>query len=89
MAEIVVFGDSQFCLQFLFPLRRANRDFFMNSISWLIGDERLISIRPQDPEDQTLYLTQRQARRMGLVVQFALPLPGSADRFVCLGAEKE
>ena len=73
MAEIVVFGDSQFASNSYFRYG-GNRDFFMNSISWLIGDERLISIRPQDPEDQTLYLTQRQARRMGLVVQFALPL---------------
>jgi len=46
----------------------------MNTVNWLIGDERLINIRPKDPEDQTIYINKRQASRMGMVVQVVIPL---------------
>ncbi|MEA1997531.1 MAG: hypothetical protein U9N45_07815, partial [Gemmatimonadota bacterium] len=72
-ATLVVFGDSQFAMN-SYLRYGGNRDLFMNAVNWLIGDERLITIRPKDPEDQTIYLTQRQSKRMALMAQFLLPL---------------
>jgi ABC-type uncharacterized transport system involved in gliding motility auxiliary subunit len=71
-AEMVVFGDSQFASNGYFRYG-GNWDLFMNSVNWLVGDERLISIKPRDPEDQTIYVNQRQTKRMALIVQFILP----------------
>lgn len=71
-AELVVFGDSHFASNEYFRYG-GNWDLFMNSINWLVGDERLISIRAKDPEEQTIYINQRQAKRMALTVQYALP----------------
>ena len=71
-AQLVVFGDSQFASN-AYLRYGGNWDLFMNAVNWLIGDERLVTIRPKDPEDQTIYMTQRQAKRMALTVQFILP----------------
>ncbi|MCE5271283.1 GldG family protein [bacterium] len=72
-AEMVVFGDSEFASN-EYLRYGGNWDLFMNSINWLVGDERLISIAAKDPEDQTIYINQRQAKRMALAVQYGLPL---------------
>ena len=71
-AQLVVFGDSQFASN-AYLRYGGNWDFFMNTVNWLIGDERLITIRPKDPEDQTIYITQRQSKRMALVVKIVVP----------------
>ena len=71
-AELVVFGDSQFASN-SYLRYGGNWDLFMNAVNWLIGDERLITIRPKDPEDQTIYINQRQSNRMALMLQYALP----------------
>ncbi|MBN2290433.1 MAG: GldG family protein [Candidatus Glassbacteria bacterium] len=70
-AELVVFGDSRFASNDYFRYG-GNRDLFLNAVNWLIGDERLITIRPKDPEDQTVYITRRQSKRMALVLQYLL-----------------
>ncbi|MEA2062653.1 MAG: hypothetical protein U9P14_03040, partial [Gemmatimonadota bacterium] len=72
-AMLVVFGDSQFASNSYFRYG-SNRDLFLNGVNWLIGDERLISIRPRDPEDQSIYLNQRQSKRIALIVQYLMPL---------------
>jgi len=72
MAELVVFGDSRFAANSYFRYG-GNRDLFLNAVNWLIGDERLISIRAKDPEDQTIYVNRRQTKRMALIVQYLLP----------------
>jgi gliding motility-associatede transport system auxiliary component len=71
-AQLVVFGDSRFASNDYFRYG-GNRDLFLNAVSWLIGDERLITIRPKDPEDQTIYINQRQTKYMALVVKYLIP----------------
>ncbi|MBI1898695.1 MAG: GldG family protein [Acidobacteria bacterium] len=51
-----------------------NRDLFLNMLNWLSADEELISIRPKDPEDRRLSLTQRQMRLLMYTSLIALPL---------------
>ncbi|HUU27861.1 MAG TPA: hypothetical protein VM123_08615, partial [archaeon] len=72
-AQLVVFGDSQFA-ENSYLHYGGNFDLFMNAVNWLIGDERLITIRPKDPEDQTIYINQRQSKNMALTVQLILPV---------------
>ena len=72
-AQLVVFGDSQFASN-SYLRYGGNWDLFMNTVNWLIGDERLINIRPKDPEDQTIYINKRQTSRMKMIVQVMMPL---------------
>lgn len=44
-ARLVVFGDSDFAANEFLDVYR-NRDLFVNSVNWLIGDVEAISIRP-------------------------------------------
>ncbi len=72
-AQLVVFGDTHFASN-SYLRYGGNWDLFMNTVNWLIGDERLINIRPKDPEDQTIYINQLQAGRMKLIAQYLIPL---------------
>jgi ABC-type uncharacterized transport system involved in gliding motility auxiliary subunit len=52
----------------------ANRDLFLNSINWLSADEDLISIRPKNPEDRRIALTNNQSRLLFFSSVIFLPL---------------
>jgi ABC-type uncharacterized transport system involved in gliding motility auxiliary subunit len=51
-----------------------NRDLALNAMNWLSSDEDLISIRPKEPEDRRMTLTNAQMRWVRLTSQFFLPL---------------
>lgn len=63
-ARLVVYGDSDFASNALLPLL-GNKDLFLNTIEWLVGEEKLITERPKDRETQSqlsdIYLTARQS----------------------------
>jgi len=64
-ARLVVYGDSDFAGNALLPLL-GNKDLFLNTVEWLVGEEKLITERPKDRETQpklsSVYLTARQSR---------------------------
>src|SRR5207247_2799693 len=45
-ARLVVFGDSEFANNNLFPVQ-GNGNLFLNTVSWLAEEEDLIAIRPR------------------------------------------
>jgi ABC-type uncharacterized transport system involved in gliding motility auxiliary subunit len=60
-ARIVTFGTSNLASnQFLNV--QGNRDFFLNTVSWLAEEEDLIAIRPRDPKQTPVFLTAAQGR---------------------------
>ena len=71
--RIVVFGDSDFASNSYFNVQ-GNGDFFMNALSWLAEEEDLISVRPRDPEDRRVNLTQKQSRVILYVGVIFLPV---------------
>jgi ABC-type uncharacterized transport system involved in gliding motility auxiliary subunit len=71
-ARVAVFGDSDFASNSLLP-SGGNEDLFLNTVSWLAQDPDLISIRPRDPEDQRLFLTQQQQGNAWLFSIVLLP----------------
>jgi ABC-type uncharacterized transport system involved in gliding motility auxiliary subunit len=77
--RVAAFGDADFASNaFLsFP---GNRDFFLNVVAWLAEDADLISIRPREPDDQRLFLTQTQQQTVALVALLLIP-----GLFVALG----
>ena len=61
-ARIVVVGTADFASnQFLGLAQVANRDFFLNVVSWLAEQEDMISIRPKDTRQNPIILTSAQA----------------------------
>ena len=72
-ARLVVFGDSDFASNRYFNAQ-GNGDLFMNSVNWLLQDEDLISVRPNQPEDRRVQVTQSQVRTVLILVVILLPV---------------
>ncbi len=67
-AILVVAGDVDFASNSLFGFR-GNGDLFLNSVSWLAGQQELISIRPKAVANKRILLTDsRKALSFALLV---------------------
>ena len=64
--RLVVYGDSDFASN-LYYQQAANGNLFMNTVTWLAQDENFISIRPKDPQDRRLTMTEAQGRMFSYV----------------------
>lgn len=73
-ARIVVTGSSMFASNKIFQALQANRELFMNTISWLAEDENLIAIRPKSSKAQPLILTSNEPLVILLVPVVLIPL---------------
>jgi len=71
--RFVVVGNSRWAAN-NFIRFNCNRNLLLNMLNWLSSDEDLISIRPKEPEDRRINLTQAQFRMLLAVSQFMLPL---------------
>jgi ABC-type uncharacterized transport system involved in gliding motility auxiliary subunit len=71
-SRLIVFGDSDFASNGFFPTQ-GNGNLFLNSVTWLAQDESFISIRPKNPEDRRLTMTDAQGRMVGYVAVLLLP----------------
>ncbi len=70
--RIVVFGDADFASnEFIDALR--NRDLFLNSVNWLLGDIEAISIRPRVARASSLRLSNEEFLRLRSLSLFVLP----------------
>jgi len=61
--RVAVFGDADFATNGLLGFQ-GNQDFYLNTVAWLAEDADLISIRPREPEDQRLFVTQQQQQNV-------------------------
>ncbi len=59
-SRLVVYGDSDFASN-RWVNQLGNGNLFLNTVNWLAQQEDLIAIRPRDPEDRRIELTQGQA----------------------------
>jgi ABC-type uncharacterized transport system involved in gliding motility auxiliary subunit len=72
-ARLVVIGDSDFAANQFVGVQR-NGDLFMNSINWLSQDEDLISIRPKNPADRRVSMTEADQNQMFWITLVLMPL---------------
>ncbi|HEX6737926.1 MAG TPA: Gldg family protein [Vicinamibacteria bacterium] len=70
--RVVAMGDSDFASNGLLGFI-GNRDFALNTVAWLAEDPDLIAIRPKEPDDQKLFLTQGQQQFVFLLAMVLLP----------------
>jgi len=73
-ARLAVYGDSDFASNGFFD-SQGNGNLFLNTVTWLAQDENFISIRPKNPEDRRLTMTEAEGR--GVSYFFILLLPVS------------
>jgi ABC-type uncharacterized transport system involved in gliding motility auxiliary subunit len=71
-SRLIVFGDSDFASNSYFG-QQGNGNLFVNSVTWLAQDENFISIRPKNPEDRRLTMTEAQGRLVSYVAVLLLP----------------
>jgi ABC-type uncharacterized transport system involved in gliding motility auxiliary subunit len=71
-ARLVVVGDADYATNGLLGQFR-NRDFFVNSVNWLLGDVEAISIRPGDARASRLQLTPQIFAQLRYLSLFVLP----------------
>lgn len=71
-ARLVVVGDADFATNGLLRQFR-NRDFFVNSVNWLLGDVEAISVRPGQPRASRLQLSSEQFLEIRYLALFVMP----------------
>jgi ABC-type uncharacterized transport system involved in gliding motility auxiliary subunit len=77
--RVAAIGDADFASNQLLAFQ-GNQDFLLNVVAWLAQDKDLISIRPKEPDDQRMYLTQQQQQNVSWLALIVLP-----GLFVVLG----
>ena len=71
--RLVVFGSSNFAAN-VYSRFGANLDLFANSISWVLEDENLISIRAKEDGPSKIELSQKQGSLIFIITVIILPL---------------
>ena len=71
-ARLVVYGTSNLAANQFLNIQ-GNRDFFLNTVSWLAEEEDQISIRPKDARQTPVFLTSQQAQAAFLLPVVVLP----------------
>jgi len=72
-ARLAVFGDSDFVSN-AFIRRQGNRDFFLRSLAWLMGEQDATIVSVDDRENRRVELTEAMRAWMYIVNLGALPL---------------
>ena len=71
-ARVVVIGDADFASNQLIA-EFLNRDLFVNSVNWLLGDIEAISIRPGQARASRIQLSSEQFMQIRYLSLFVLP----------------
>lgn len=70
--RLVVFGDSDFATNQWFDQFR-NRDLFLNSVNWLLGEPEAIAIRPRKAGASQLAVSEPTLRNIRTAALFVVP----------------
>ena len=71
--RVVAVGDVDFASNAFLGFQ-GNQDFFLNMVAWLAEDADMISIRPKEPENQSLFLSRQVTQNVAWVALVILPL---------------
>ena len=71
-ARLAVFGDSDFASNQMLGSYQ-NRDLFVNTVNWLLGDVEAISVRPNRSRASQIQMSASQKRTVQLLALFAIP----------------
>jgi hypothetical protein len=71
--RVVAIGDSDFVSNAYLGVQ-GNRDLFMNTVNWLAQQESQIAIRPRDPADRRITLTESTSAGLFWLTIVVVPL---------------
>jgi len=71
-ARVVVYGTANVATNQFLNLQ-GNRDFFLNTVSWLAEEEDQITVRPKDTKQTPIFLSAQQGRVVALLPLVVLP----------------
>jgi ABC-type uncharacterized transport system involved in gliding motility auxiliary subunit len=71
-SRIVVYGSSSLAANQFLNLQ-GNRDFFLNTVSWLAEEEDQISVRPKDVRQTPVFLSGQQEQAVRTITLFLVP----------------
>ena len=71
-ARLAVYGDADFVTNELLGAYR-NRDLFVNTVNWLLGDVESISVRPNTSRASDFQLSTEQFQNIRLFALFVIP----------------
>ncbi len=71
--RVAAIGDSDFASNAYLGVQ-GNRDLFMNTVNWLAQQESQIAIRPRDPADRRITLTENTSKGLFWLSIVAVPL---------------
>jgi ABC-type uncharacterized transport system involved in gliding motility auxiliary subunit len=71
--RVVAVGDADFASNSFLGFQ-GNQDLFLNMVAWLAEDADLISIRPKEPENQSLFLSRQRQLLVSVMALLVLPL---------------
>ena len=71
-ARLAVFGDTDFASNQIIGSYQ-NRDLFVNTINWLLGDIESISVRPNRANASQFQISASQKRTVQILALFAIP----------------
>lgn len=72
-SRLVVVGDSDIASNYLFELS-GNKDFILNALAWLAGEEAGMTVRPRDIRKHPVFMTGGQSRFIAYFVYMFFPL---------------
>jgi len=72
-SRLVVVGDSDFIANELAAAPLLNADLFLNMVNWVAQDEDLISIRPREPQERSVTMTEQQRQNVFYLSMFIIP----------------
>jgi ABC-type uncharacterized transport system involved in gliding motility auxiliary subunit len=70
--RVVAVGDADFASNSFLGFQ-GNQDFFLNLVAWLAEDADLISIRPKEPKNQSLFLSRTAQQNVAWVALVIVP----------------
>lgn len=72
--KLVVYGNVEWIVNSTRGSSLGNLDLFANTISWLTGESRRISIRPKQQEERRIFFTNVKTKVMGWTTIVFIPL---------------
>src|SRR6185436_20926871 len=71
-ARLVVYGTANLAVNQFLNVQN-NKDFFLNTVSWLAEQEDQISIRPKDTKQSPVFLSAQQGQAVFLLPVVVMP----------------
>ncbi len=72
--RLILVGDSDFVENKFVDVGGGQSDLLLNMVSWLLKDEDLIAVRPKDPTDRKINMTERDRSVLFWIAAILLPL---------------